>query len=115
MRRVLSGEKIVNVAKELDINYGNAKCIMAAERKKRLRIKSGRIRKLRSPRLLKLFVVEKRFKPTAGRSIAAVSHLGRSIRSQEAPDRKPLMVNIPIESDPKMCPQRLIGPKSHKI
>ena len=115
MRRVLAGEKIVTVARELDINYGNAKCIMAAERKKRLRSKSGRIRKLRSPRLLKLFVVERLFRPVSGRSIAAVSHLGRPTCAQRAPTRKPLIVNIHCDSDSQAVGAPPIGPKSHVL
>ena len=56
--RVFKGEKIIDVAKDLDINYGNAKCIMVAERKK-CRRGPGSFRKRRSPRLQRMFVVEK--------------------------------------------------------
>lgn len=54
--RVARGEKIIAVAKELDINYGNAKSIISSERKYRL--KTGPMRQRRRPRFQKLFVVE---------------------------------------------------------
>lgn len=58
IRRMLAGEKLVDAALEVGINYGNAKCIMRTYRcsSKNLYVRQ---RRQRTPRLLKLFAVEK--------------------------------------------------------
>lgn len=57
IHRVANGETIASVARSLRINYGNAKCIIASDRKRRAR--GPGIRKLRGPRYQRLFDVVK--------------------------------------------------------
>ena len=57
IERVKRGEKIVAVARDLDINYGNAKCIITSQKREKMRRMNGELRQRRRPRLQKMFVV----------------------------------------------------------
>ena len=41
IKRVRQGESIVSAAKDLNINYGNAKCIIRTQRRNRRKNKNG--------------------------------------------------------------------------
>lgn len=100
--RVNQGEKLVRVASELGIKYGNAKCIMAADRKHR-RNPGTRRRKMRAPKLKKIFLVEKVAKAAGNRVHAAVMPSAKSIMTSHKPRASTMVVEIELDGPPIEC------------
>ena len=86
IQRVKDGETIISASKALDINYGNAKCIVRTQRLASQKLKPGFADIPRCPRLCRLFVVEKvnNKRPTENSVCIGIEQLRSQSRMQAA-------------------------------